>query len=103
MTTDGGPHVELDGDFSLSLWIDVPEHRAGAAGGLAAKFDPSMRTGFSLSAISSAGGYNGPGDQLRLEVTKDRNRGPVWKFNGVAKVGDQVVAEADFAAMIRDV
>ncbi len=44
-----------------------------------------------------------PGDQLRLEVNKDRNRGPVWKFNGVAKVGDQVVAEADFAAMIRDV
>ena len=43
-----------------------------------------------------------PGDQLRLEVKKDRNRGPVWKFNGVAKVGDQVVAEADFAAMIRD-
>jgi len=44
-----------------------------------------------------------PGDQLRLEVTKDRNRGPVWKFNGVAKVGDLIVAEADFAAMIRDV
>ena len=44
-----------------------------------------------------------PGDQLRLEVKKDRHRGPVWKFNGVAKVGDQVVAEADFAAMIRDV
>jgi len=44
-----------------------------------------------------------PGDQLRLEVKKDRHRGPVWKFAGVAKVGDQVVAEADFAAMIRDV
>ena len=43
-----------------------------------------------------------PGDQLRLEVKKDRHRGPVWKFTGVAKVGDQVVAEADFAAMIRD-
>ncbi|HEY1385485.1 MAG TPA: 3-hydroxyacyl-ACP dehydratase FabZ [Dongiaceae bacterium] len=43
-----------------------------------------------------------PGDQLRLEVKKDRNRGPVWKFSGIAKVGGQVVAEADFAAMIRD-
>lgn len=43
-----------------------------------------------------------PGDQLRLEVKKDRHRGPVWKFSGVARVGDQVVAEADFAAMIRD-
>ncbi len=43
-----------------------------------------------------------PGDQLHLEVRKDRHRGPVWKFMGVAKVGDQVVAEATFAAMIRD-
>ena len=43
-----------------------------------------------------------PGDQLYLEVRKDRHRGPVWKFMGVAKVGDQVVAEATFAAMIRD-
>jgi len=43
-----------------------------------------------------------PGDQLRLIVRKDRNRGPVWKFIGEAKVGDQLVAEATFAAMIRD-
>ena len=43
-----------------------------------------------------------PGDQLQLEVRKDRHRGPVWKFMGVAKVGDLVVAEATFAAMIRD-
>jgi 3-hydroxyacyl-[acyl-carrier-protein] dehydratase len=43
-----------------------------------------------------------PGDQLRLEVRKDRARGPVWRFSGTAKVGDQVVAEATFAAMIRD-
>jgi 3-hydroxyacyl-[acyl-carrier-protein] dehydratase len=43
-----------------------------------------------------------PGDQLRLIVRKDRHRGPVWKFIGEAKVGDQLVAEATFAAMIRD-
>ncbi len=43
-----------------------------------------------------------PGDQLRLEVKKDRARGPVWRFIGVAKVDGQVVAEATFAAMIRD-
>ncbi|HEX2581085.1 MAG TPA: 3-hydroxyacyl-ACP dehydratase FabZ [Dongiaceae bacterium] len=43
-----------------------------------------------------------PGDVLRLEVAKDRNRGMVWKFKGVAKVGTHVVAEATFAAMIRD-
>jgi len=43
-----------------------------------------------------------PGDQLRIEVRKDRNRGPVWKFEGTATVDGNVVAEATFAAMIRD-
>ncbi len=43
-----------------------------------------------------------PGDQLRLEVEKDRSRGPVWKFSGKALVDGLVVAEATFAAMIRD-
>ncbi|MDY0883039.1 3-hydroxyacyl-ACP dehydratase FabZ [Dongia soli] len=43
-----------------------------------------------------------PGDQIRIHVRKDRNRGPVWKFIGEAKVNDQIVAEATFAAMIRD-
>ncbi len=43
-----------------------------------------------------------PGDQLRVIVRKDRHRGPVWKFIGEAKVDGQLVAEATFAAMIRD-
>ena len=43
-----------------------------------------------------------PGDELKLHVTKDRSRGMIWKFNGVATVNDQKVAEATFAAMIRD-
>lgn len=43
-----------------------------------------------------------PGDQVRIEVRKDRNRGPVWKFIGEAKVDGQLAAEATFAAMIRD-
>ncbi|MEQ9519026.1 MAG: 3-hydroxyacyl-ACP dehydratase FabZ [Parvibaculum sp.] len=43
-----------------------------------------------------------PGDQLELHVSKLQNRGPVWKFRGIAKVDGQVVAEADYAAMIRE-
>jgi len=43
-----------------------------------------------------------PGDELKLHVTKDRSRGMIWKFNGVGMVGGQKVAEATFAAMIRD-
>jgi 3-hydroxyacyl-[acyl-carrier-protein] dehydratase len=43
-----------------------------------------------------------PGDQLRIHVSKGRNRGNVWKFNAVARVDGVSVAEATYAAMIRD-
>ena len=43
-----------------------------------------------------------PGDRLDVHVTKQRNRGNVWKFEGRAKVGNNVMAEAVFAAMILD-
>lgn len=43
-----------------------------------------------------------PGNRLDIYVTKQRNRGNVWKFEGVAKVGEAVMAEAVFAAMILD-
>lgn len=41
-----------------------------------------------------------PGDRLMLHVVKQRNRGKVWKFKGEARVGDNIVAEATFSAMI---
>jgi 3-hydroxyacyl-[acyl-carrier-protein] dehydratase len=43
-----------------------------------------------------------PPATLEVHVTKQRNRGNVWKFEGLAKVGDKVMAEAVFAAMILD-
>ena len=43
-----------------------------------------------------------PGDQLAVHVIKQRNRGNVWKFEGRAKVGENLMAEAVFAAMILD-
>ena len=43
-----------------------------------------------------------PGDSLIIEVKKVRSRANVWKFEGVAKVDDQVCAEATFSAMITD-
>ncbi len=43
-----------------------------------------------------------PGDRLLVEVDTQQNRGRVWKFKGLAKVEDETVAEATFAAMIVD-
>lgn len=43
-----------------------------------------------------------PGDRLEITVTQIRSRGNVYKFEGVAKVGETVMAEATFAAMIMD-
>jgi 3-hydroxyacyl-[acyl-carrier-protein] dehydratase len=43
-----------------------------------------------------------PGDQLRIYVAVERNRGNVWKFSGIARVDGVSVAEARYAAMIMD-
>lgn len=41
-----------------------------------------------------------PGDQLRMEVTKLRGGGKVWKFRGVATVDGEVACECEFTAMM---
>ena len=43
-----------------------------------------------------------PGDTLRLTLVKERRRGTVWRFSGVARVEGVVVAEASITAMIMD-
>ena len=43
-----------------------------------------------------------PGDRLDVHVVKQRHRGNVWKFEGRAMVGNNLMAEAVFAAMILD-
>jgi 3-hydroxyacyl-[acyl-carrier-protein] dehydratase len=43
-----------------------------------------------------------PGDALILEVVPLRKGGAVWKMRGEARVGDAVVAEAEFVAAIKD-
>ena len=42
-----------------------------------------------------------PGDVLRLEVVPLRKGGVVWKMRGEAKVGETLVAEAEFMASIQ--
>jgi len=43
-----------------------------------------------------------PGDMLRFPVKALQHRGPVWRFEGRAYVGDALCAEAEFSAMIRE-
>lgn len=43
-----------------------------------------------------------PGDVLHLKVSFIKSRGAVWKFQGQAWVGDQLMSEAKFTAMITD-
>jgi len=41
-----------------------------------------------------------PGDQLRMRITKERNKGEVWQFFGKAFVNESLVAEAGITAMV---
>ena len=41
-----------------------------------------------------------PGDMLELHVKIIRGRGKIWKFWGEGKVGGEIVAEAEYSAMI---
>ena len=78
---EGGPsqaHAALDGDFTVAILVTVPAELAGVAGGLASKFDPTTRIGFNLSAISCAGGYNGPSDEVRVSFGIDAGTDPRW-------------------------
>ena len=43
-----------------------------------------------------------PGDLLRLPVRVQRHRGPVWRFEGEAFVGDELCAEAQYSAMLTE-
>jgi len=43
-----------------------------------------------------------PGDQLEYHVTKLKRRRNMWWYRGEAKVGGEIVAEAELGAMIAD-
>ena len=43
-----------------------------------------------------------PGDTLRIAVTKKHRRSNVWKFEGICRVEEKIVAEAKFSAMVAD-
>ena len=44
-----------------------------------------------------------PGDQLILEIDLDRIKGGIYKFKGVARVGDSIACEAEIMCTMRTV
>jgi 3-hydroxyacyl-[acyl-carrier-protein] dehydratase len=43
-----------------------------------------------------------PGVILRMPVRVQRRRGPVWRFEGKAYVGEELCAEAEYSAMLTE-
>ena len=43
-----------------------------------------------------------PGATMRIPVQVLRHRGPVWRFEGKAYVGDELCAEAEYSAMLTE-
>jgi 3-hydroxyacyl-[acyl-carrier-protein] dehydratase len=43
-----------------------------------------------------------PGAMLRIPVKVLRHRGPVWRFEGQAYVGEELCAEAEYSAMLTE-
>jgi 3-hydroxyacyl-[acyl-carrier-protein] dehydratase len=77
------------------------------AGGLLVKFslteDTSDKVTY-LMAIDNARFRKPvvPGDRMELHVEIVKQKGPIWKPNGKAIVDGEVVAEADYMAMLID-
>jgi 3-hydroxyacyl-[acyl-carrier-protein] dehydratase len=77
------------------------------AGGLLVKFslteDTSDKVTY-LMAIDNARFRKPvvPGDRMELHVEIVKQKGPIWKTNGKAIVDGEVVAEADYMAMLID-
>jgi 3-hydroxyacyl-[acyl-carrier-protein] dehydratase len=44
-----------------------------------------------------------PGDQLIMHVTLERSRAGIYKFKGIAKVGDEVACEAELMCTMRSI
>jgi 3-hydroxyacyl-[acyl-carrier-protein] dehydratase len=44
-----------------------------------------------------------PGDQLVMDVTQERHKAGIYKFKGIARVGEEVACEAELMCTMRSV
>lgn len=93
-------------DYAVMPGVLIVEAMAQTAGALVAHsldFTPGKRIVYFMT-IEKARFRKPvtPGDMLRMPVKFLRRRGPVWRFEGQAFVGNTLSAEAEFSAMIQD-
>ena len=93
-------------DFPVMPGVLIVEAIAKTASVMVAAMNPGLTTGklvfFTTVEKARFRQPVRPGDVVKLHVSKDKNKGPLWKFTGKASVDGKLVAEADFGAMIVD-
>ena len=93
-------------EFAVMPGVLIVEAMAQTAGALVVyslgRESPSRRVYFMTIDKARFRRPVRPGDMLRFPVRALRHRGPVWRFEGKAYVGDELCAEAEFSAMIFD-
>jgi 3-hydroxyacyl-[acyl-carrier-protein] dehydratase len=93
-------------EFAVMPGVLIVEAMAQTAGALVVyslgRESPSRRVYFMTIDKARFRRPVRPGDMLRFPVRALRHRGPVWRFEGKAYVGNELCAEAEFSAMIFD-
>ncbi len=70
------------GDFSISLWIQLPGPINDIVGDVVDFYDPTQRKGITLAVSSSAGGYQSQGTDRHLYFGIDNAQATEWQDCG---------------------
>ncbi|MBF0307900.1 MAG: 3-hydroxyacyl-ACP dehydratase FabZ [Magnetococcales bacterium] len=93
-------------DHPVMPGVLILEAMAQASALLASRIDPEAVRGRLVYFMAIDGARFRkpvvPGDQMRIEMTLLKRRGDVWKFTGKVTTDNQVAAEAELMAMVRD-
>lgn len=91
-----GPALGTD-DFTISLWIHTKESLDDDLGDVVTQYDPSTRTGFTLSLRTNTGVTTCQANVRQLQFGIDAGREPVWQDEG--RPGQAIIA---FALAVHD-
>jgi hypothetical protein len=74
--------IVLSADWTVAAWVHTERGVRGPLGDILSHYDPLLRRGLSLGLRSSAGGYNGYGDDHHLFLGIDDARLSAWRPEG---------------------